>query len=115
MNETIIPLLKVNEYFRGVSDESLQEVMRHAEVIHHPAGAIVQEANVVVTTVAFVLRGKMKAVRVDAQGNESFLRMIERGEQFGLMVGALAEPVPVRVIALEATALLSLDYEQALE
>ncbi len=41
--------------------------------------------------------------------------MIERGEQFGMMVGALAEPVPVRVIALEPTTVLRLDYEQAME
>ena len=32
-----------------------------------------------------------------------------------MMVGALAEPVPVRVVALEPTTVLSLDYEQAME
>ena len=67
------------------------------------------------TTVGFVLRGRLKAVRVDARGTESLFRMIERGEQFGMMVGALAEPVPVRVVALEPTTVLSLDYEQAME
>ena len=58
------------------------------------------------TTVGFVLRGRLKAVRVDARGTESLFRMIERGEQFGMMVGALAEPVPVRVVALEPTTVL---------
>ena len=42
------------------------------------------------TTVGFVLRGRLKAVRVSARGTESLFRMIERGEQFGLMVGASA-------------------------
>jgi predicted acylesterase/phospholipase RssA/CRP-like cAMP-binding protein len=115
MHDTIIPLLKVHEYFRGIRDESLLEVVRHAEVIHHPAGAVVHEANVVLTKVVFVLRGKLKVTRIDAQGAESIFRIIERGEQFGLTVGALAEPLPVRVVALEATALLSLDYERAME
>ena len=41
--------------------------------------------------------------------------MIERGEQFGLMVGALGESVPIRVVALEPTTILRLDYEEALE
>ena len=41
--------------------------------------------------------------------------MIGRGEQFGMMVGALTEPVPVRVVALEPTTVLRLDYEQAME
>ena len=46
MSDDIIPLLKVHEYFRGVSDEALQEVVRHARVTHHPAGSVVHEANV---------------------------------------------------------------------
>src|SRR6516164_2546726 len=115
MSDDIIPLLKVHEYFRGLCEEALQEVVGHAQVTHHPAGSVVHEANVLLTTVGFVLRGRLKAVRIDAHGIESFFRMIERGEQFGMMVGALAEPVPVRVVALEATTLLRLDYEQALE
>jgi predicted acylesterase/phospholipase RssA/CRP-like cAMP-binding protein len=115
MNDDIIPLLKVHEYFSGVSDGALQEVVQHARVIHHAAGSVVHEADLVLTTVNFVLRGRLKAVRIDLRGHESFFRMIERGEQFGMMVGALAEPVPVRVVALEPTTVLSLDYEQAME
>src|SRR5262249_47433637 len=71
--------------------------------------------NELLTTVGFVLRGRLKAVRVDARGTESLFRMIERGEQFGMMVGALTEPVPIRVVALEPATVLLLDYEQAFE
>ena len=98
-----------------MSDEALGEVARQGRVVHHPAGSLVHEANVPLTTIGFVLRGRLKAVRVDARGTESLFRMIERGEQYGLMVGALAEPVPVRVVALEPTTVLVLDYEQAME
>jgi predicted acylesterase/phospholipase RssA/CRP-like cAMP-binding protein len=115
MSDEVIPLLKVHEYFRGVSDESLQELVRHARVNHYPAGAVVHEANVVPTAIGFVLRGRLKAVRVDARGTESLFRMIERGEQFGMMAGALSEPVPIRVVALEPSTVLGLDYELALD
>jgi CRP-like cAMP-binding protein len=115
MGDEIIPLLKVHEYFRGAGDEALKEVLQHGEVSHHAAGSVVHEANVVLTTIGFVLRGRLKAVRIDARGTEWFFRMIDRGEQFGMMVGALAEPVPIRVVALEATTILSLDYEKAME
>src|SRR6516225_1951042 len=115
MSDDVIPLLKVHEYFRGVRYEAWLEVVRHAQVTEHPAGSVVHEANVLLTTVGFVLRGRLKAVRIDAHGTESFFRMIERGEQFGMMVGALDEPVPIRVVALEATTLLTLDYEKAME
>lgn len=115
MTDDIIPLLKVHAYFQGMSDEALAEVTKLARLAHYPAGAVVHEANVLLTTIGFVLRGRLKAVRVDARGSESLFRMIERGEQFGMMVGALSEPVPIRVIALEATTVLGLDYEQALD
>jgi NTE family protein len=105
----------VHEYFQGASDETLEEVVRHARVAQYPAGSIVHEADVVLTTVGFVLRGRLKAVRVSTRGTESLFRMIERGEQFGMMVGALGEPVPIRVVALEPTTVLRLDYEEALE
>jgi NTE family protein len=115
MSFDVIALLKVHEYFQGVPDEILQDVLKCAKVAHYPAATVVHEADVVLTTVGFVLRGRLKAVRVSARGTESLFRMINRGEQFGLMVGALSEPVPVRVIALEPTTVLSIDYEQAME
>ena len=87
MNDDVIPLLKVHEYFQGASDETLEEVVRLGRVAQYPAGSVVHEADVVLTTVGFVLRGRLKAVRVSTSGSESLFRMIERGEQFGLMVG----------------------------
>jgi len=115
MKDEVISLLKVHEYFQGASEETLEEVARLGRVAHYPAGSVVHEADVVLTTVGFVLRGRLKAVRVSSGGTESLFRMIERGEQFGLMVGALGESVPIRVVALEPTTILRLDYEEALE
>jgi predicted acylesterase/phospholipase RssA/CRP-like cAMP-binding protein len=115
MTHAVIALLKVHEYFRDVSDEALNDVVRNARVTEHATGEVVHEANEVLTTVGFVLNGRLKAVRIDARGTESLFRMIERGDQYGLMVGALAEPLPIRVVALQPTTVLSLDYEQAME
>jgi NTE family protein len=115
MNDEVIALLKVHAYFQGASDGTLEEVARLGRVAQYPAGSVVHEADVVLTTVGFVLRGRLKAVRVSTSGAESLFRMIERGEQFGMMVGALSESVPIRVVALEPTTLLRLDYEEAME
>jgi predicted acylesterase/phospholipase RssA/CRP-like cAMP-binding protein len=113
--DEVIPLLKVHEYFRGAPEEALRDVAESARLTHHPAGAVVHEANAPLLTVGFVLRGRLKAVRVDARGNEALFRMIERGEQFGMMVGAAAEPAPIRVVALEPATVLDLDFEQAID
>ena len=42
MNPELIPLLKVHEYFQGVSDDTLEEVERLGRVVQFPAGSIVQ-------------------------------------------------------------------------
>jgi len=111
----IVPLLKLHEYFHHVSDEALHEVADAAQVLQFPAGVVVHEPDSIVNSIRFVLQGRLKALRIDIKGNESLFRMIERGEQFGMMVGALAEPVPVRVVTLEPSTVLSLDYERAME
>jgi predicted acylesterase/phospholipase RssA/CRP-like cAMP-binding protein len=115
MNDDVIPLLKVHQYFRDASEEALREVAASGRVSQHAVGDVVHEANAPLATVGFVLRGRLKAVRIDARGGESLFRMIERGEQFGMMVGALTELVPIRVVALEPTTVLNLDYDEAME
>jgi predicted acylesterase/phospholipase RssA/CRP-like cAMP-binding protein len=115
MSVDVFPLLQVHEYFRDLPDEVLQEVVRSAWVTQHPTGEVVHEADTLLTALGFVLRGRLKAVRVDARGTESLFRMIERGEQFGLMLGAVSEPVPIRVVALEPSTLLRLDYERGID
>jgi hypothetical protein len=41
MSDDMIALLKVHEYFCGVSDEALVEVARCARITHHPVGRAV--------------------------------------------------------------------------
>jgi predicted acylesterase/phospholipase RssA/CRP-like cAMP-binding protein len=115
MNDDIMSLLKVHDYFGGIPDQALQEVLQDARVSHHGTGDVVHEADTLVTVIGFVLRGRLKMVRVDDRGAESLFRMIGRGEQFGMMIGAVSEPLPIRVVALEPSTVLDLDYEQAFE
>ena len=74
MSDDIIPLLKVHEYFRDVRDEALQEIVRHARVIQHAAGSVVHEADVVLTTVNFVLRGRLIGLQRGGQGGGRVFR-----------------------------------------
>ena len=115
MADEVLELLKVHDYFHGLGDETLREVWGHARVMSFPAGVVVHEAEHPLTAINFVLKGRLKAVRVDAQGYERFFRTMDRGDQFGMMLGALAESIPVRVVTLEPTTVLSLDHEQSIE
>ena len=67
MNTDMISLLKLHEFFRDASDEALQDVAAVARVIQYATGHIVHEADALLATVGFVLRGRLKAVRVDAR------------------------------------------------
>jgi predicted acylesterase/phospholipase RssA/CRP-like cAMP-binding protein len=115
MSDDISALLKVHDYFRGVSDEAVRDVLGAARVRHVGAGEVVHQADDPIVSVGFILRGRLKAVKVDAQGRETLFRIMERGDQYGMMLGALQETVPVRVISLEPSTILLIDYEQAME
>jgi NTE family protein len=115
VGDDIISLLKAHEYFRGISDDALREVASIARVSDYDAGAVVHQFGEPLTSICFVLRGRLKAVRLDAHGREHLFRMFERGEQYGIMLGGLGEPLPVRLFALESSTILSLDHEASME
>ncbi|HEY6384002.1 MAG TPA: Crp/Fnr family transcriptional regulator, partial [Pseudolabrys sp.] len=113
--DDVIDLLKAHEYFRGVSDAILGEIAQFAKITHYDAAEIVHQFNDPLASICFILRGRLKAVRVDSRDVEHLFQMFERGEQYGMMLGGLGEPVPVRIFALEPSTILSLDHEKAME
>ncbi|MBA4189432.1 MAG: hypothetical protein C0467_15690 [Planctomycetaceae bacterium] len=115
MNDDIPALLKVHEYFRGASDEAVRDVLAVARVRHLATGEVVHQPEDTLASVGFILRGRLKAVKVDSSGRETPFRIMERGEQMGMMLGALQEPVPVRVFSLEPSTVLQVDHAQAME
>jgi len=111
----VIDLLKAHQYFRGVSDVILGEIARFGTVTSYDAAAVVHQLNDSLTSICFVLRGRLKAVRLDSRGDEQLFQMFERGEQYGMMLGGLGESLPVRIFALEPSTILRLDHEKAME
>jgi NTE family protein len=115
MYDDVIDLLKRHEYFGGISDAVLGGIASFAKVTNYDAAAVILQPNDPLTSVNFVLRGRLKAVRLDSRGDEHLFRIVEHGEQYGLMLGGLGESFPVRIFALEPSTILSLDYEKAME
>ena len=115
MYDDVIDLLKRHEYFGGISDAVLGGIASFAKVTNYDAAAVILQPNDPLTSVNFVLRGRLKAVRLDSRGDEHLFRIVEHGDQYGLMLGGLGESFPVRIFALEPSTILSLDYEKAME
>src|SRR4249919_3196193 len=115
MDDDVINLLKAHEYFRGVSDAALGEIARIGTITNYDATAVVHQLNDPLSSICFILRGRLKTVRVDSRGDEQLFQMFERGEQYGMMLGGLGESIPLRIFALEPSTILSLDHEKAME
>ena len=115
MYEDVIDLLKAHDYFRGISGAVLGEIASLAKVTNYEPAAVIHQLNDPLTSICFILRGRLKAVRVDSRGDEHLFEIFERGDQYGMMLGGLGESFPVRIFALEPTTILSLDYEKAME
>ena len=113
--DDVIDLLKAHEYFRGVSDAVVGEIARLGTVTNYDVAAVVHQLNDPLASICFVLRGRVKAVRVDSRGDEQLFQMFERGEQYGMILGGLGESVPVRIFALEPSTILGLDHAKAME
>ena len=115
MDDDVIDLLKAHEYFRGISDAILGEIASFATITNYDAAAVIHQLNDPLTSICFILRGRLKAVRVDSRGDEQLFQIFERGEQYGMMLGGLGESIPVRIFALEPSTILSLDHEKSME
>ena len=115
MYDDVIDLLKAHEYFRGVSDAVLGEIARIGTITNYDAAAVVHQLNDPLSSICFILRGRLKTVRVDSRGDEQLFQIFERGDQYGMMLGGLGESIPVRIFALEPSTILSLDHEKSME
>jgi len=111
----LLHLLKSHEYFSSVSEAVLAEIARVATITDYDTAEVVHELNDPLANICFVLRGRLKAVRVDSHGAEQLFQMFERGEQYGMMIGGLGESVPLRIFAVEPSLILSLEHDKAME
>jgi CRP-like cAMP-binding protein len=115
MYDDVIDLLKAHEYFRGVSDAVLGEIARIGTITNYDAAAVVHQLNDPLSSICFILRGRLKTVRVDSRGDDHLFQIFERGEQYGMMLGGLGESIPLRIFALEPSTILRLDHEKSME
>jgi predicted acylesterase/phospholipase RssA/CRP-like cAMP-binding protein len=115
MYDDVIDLLKAHEYFHGVNDAVLGEIAHIGTITNYDAAAVVHQLNDPLSSICFILRGRLKTVRVDSRGDEQLFRIFERGDQYGMMLGGLGESIPIRIFALEPSTILSLDHEKSME
>ncbi len=99
----------------GLSDDEIMSISRATELVHVEPGQYVHRANESLTSVYLVVQGRLRATLQDSDGSETEMRSLTRGTQFGILIGARIEPIPINLIANEPSTLLRLDYQKMLE
>ena len=115
MTDDILALLKMHDYFQGLSETTVMAVAEHIQVLQFETGQCVHPANEPLTWMGFLVRGRLKVIHFDAHGHEKLLRYLERGEQYGMLSGDLTGPWSASLIALEPSTVLSLDHELGMD
>lgn len=115
MADEILDLLKTHDYFRGIEEDILRKLVAISQRLNFDIAVDVLQPGEPLDHIGFVLIGRLKAVQIDPQGNEHFVKIIERGDQYGMMLGALGENLPFRIVALEPSTTIKLDHDKAIE
>jgi len=106
--------LKSHPCCEGLQEDALRDIAGHAEVERYESGDVIHRPEDVMSSIFLIARGQTKHVAIDMQGKVFMEQIHSRGEQFGHIGAALAEPISVRITSHGPTVLLKLDYEDVL-
>ncbi len=98
----------------GLNTDALRELADAMELDSVEAGHEVHGSNQPVTSVLFIIKGRLKQTLLDLQGKVIEQTYLSGGSQFGIIAAAQTEPVPIQVVALEPSKFLRLDFQKAL-
>lgn len=111
MTEEKFLFLKRHVCSEGLSDEVVQEIADHCEVVKLEPGEYLHRPGQKFTSVYLLIHGRMKQSILDFRGNVLIQRHPTAGAQFGALACALGEPTPIELVAEEPTTFLRMDYQ----
>lgn len=114
MEDQRLTFLRMNDVSEGLDEEALQEISSQMELVRYETGELIHSPEDLQTNIAFVAQGRVKHSAMDLHGNVFMERVYTRGDQFGGLTAALAEPLPVWIVSIGPSTLLKLDYQVGL-
>jgi CRP/FNR family transcriptional regulator len=101
-SSSLVALLRDNPFFKGLDEQTLNDLARDAVWREHAAGEVIFLEGDASPGLYHLHSGWLKAVKTSPEGREQVLRFIGPGETFN-EIGAFAnQPNPATAIALEA-------------
>jgi predicted acylesterase/phospholipase RssA/CRP-like cAMP-binding protein len=107
-------LLKMHPCTSGLNDEAIREIANEAELLRFESGDVVHRPNEIVTSLDFIVAGRLNISFIDKQGNLTAQRYQTAGGQYGILSAALGEPSGVKCVAEDPTSLLRIDFQVVL-
>ncbi|MDX5445255.1 MAG: Crp/Fnr family transcriptional regulator [Zoogloeaceae bacterium] len=99
-------MLRQIAFFRALSDEDLERVVRHTRELHAPRGQVLFNRGDQAQGFHFVIEGQIKLAISSPNGNEKVVEVIHPMQTFGEAVMLLDRPYPVFAQAVLDTRLL---------
>lgn len=100
--------LAANELFVVLSERELDQLLAHAHIVTHPAGAVIFERHDPGHSLMLVLRGLVKISNFSAEGREAVHALMDPGDIFGEMALLDGKDRSATATALADTELLVL-------
>ena len=111
MEDQRLTFLRMNEVSEGLSEAALADIASQMELVEYETGELIQNPEDLPDSIALVVRGRLKHSALDLHGNVFLERIYSRGDMYGGLTAALAEPLPIRVVSIGPSTLLTLDYQ----
>lgn len=108
-------LLRMHECGNGLDDAVLEEIASAAQLMRCESGDVIHQADEALVAVYLIVQGRVKVQAFDMHGRIFLERTLSRGDQFGGLSAALAEPIPVEMRSHGPCTLLKFEYDRALE
>ncbi len=115
MNIDKYDLFRMHPVSRGLSEAGARAILDHLELVRCDPGDVIHRANEVVSSVFFLVHGRLSEEIQDPHGNVVMSRFILPGGIFGALAAAMNEPAPLDCSVVDPSTLFKLDYQRALE
>ncbi len=115
MEQKVQTWLRIHDACRGLTPEELETIIEKAEVVTAAVGDLIQEAGQPMAALYLVLQGCLVMKMKSASGEQSTIRYIGHGDQFGALGLSSDDAFPLNVEVADPATLLRFDRKSALE
>jgi predicted acylesterase/phospholipase RssA/CRP-like cAMP-binding protein len=115
MTLDISQLLRLHLSTSELSDDQVDQIAAHSELVEYKAGATVHSVDSPLPGLLLVEAGELEMLAVASDGSEQAIQYLGRDDQLGLLALFQTEPFPVIVRALQRCKGVMINKEAAIE